>query len=95
MLTPHINCVPVFAKASWTVVSCGKNALAIPPLSRRVRRCASAALGRCTSFEERRDLADYPICIRSSAEPVACVTSRKATHARIDGRGLKQFWLLR
>jgi hypothetical protein len=77
------NCARVFADGSRTVVSCRKNALTIPPLSRRVRLCASAALGRCTSFEERCYLEDYPICLRSSAEPVAYVTSKKATHPKV------------
>jgi hypothetical protein len=59
---------------------CGTNTLAIPHLSRHGRHGALAALGPCNSFEERRDLAGYAMCIASSVKLVACGTSRKPTH---------------
>ena len=63
--------------ASW-----GKNRRASRRLKRRV---VLAARGRCSSFAERRDSADYPICSSSSAEIVTRGTSRKATETtRID-----------
>jgi len=62
--------------------SCGKNRRASPRLKRRV---VLAARGRCSSFAERCDSADYPICSSSSAEIVTRGTSRKATETtRID-----------
>jgi hypothetical protein len=84
-------------RAYWRVghVSCGINALTSPPLSRRVHRAALAVPGRCNSFEERRDLADYPICIPSSAEPVASGTSRKARQSWAGWPSLERFWQLR
>jgi len=54
--------------------------LTIPHLSRRVRHGALAVLGQCYSFEERPDLASCAMCIASSAQRVACGTSRKLTH---------------
>ena len=59
---------------------CGTKILTIPRLSRRLRHGALTALDRCDLFDERHDLADYPIYIPSNAEPVAWGTSKKLTH---------------
>jgi hypothetical protein len=71
-----------FTGPNWQVgdVLCGTKTLAIPRLSRRFRHGALIALDRCNSFDERHDLADYPMCIPSSAESVASGTSKKLTH---------------
>jgi hypothetical protein len=97
MLTPHIGGDFGFLLRDFPRfghVSCGTNPLTRPPLIRRVRRVALAALGRCTSCEERRDLADYPIYILSSAECAVCGTSRKATRQRTSLPILQRFWQL-
>ena len=77
----HMQARPLFTEACWQVghVLCGTNTLTIPHPSRRVRHGALAVLGQCNSFEERHDLASYAMCIASSAERVACGTSRKLT----------------
>ena len=45
--------------------------------TRQGRRVAQAALRSCGSFEQRRDLRNYPTFISLNAELVACRTSRQ------------------
>ena len=72
MLTTHIRSGLALLRpiGELDTVSYGANTLTIAHLSRR--RGALAVLVRCNLFEERYDLADYPICVLSSAASVAC-----------------------
>jgi hypothetical protein len=77
----HMQLGRFLLRAYWQVgqVSCGRNTLTVPHLNRRVRHGALAVVGRRNSLAERLDLTGYATCIPSSADRVACGTSRKAT----------------